>query len=150
VALEEGREPQRCPVPQGLGVADEHARRQDPGHHGGGGRAEPTAVRDPVDAGQVEPDLRRADIVERRTDGAHDEVVLAGRDLAAALPGDVDRHLRAAEGLDLDLVVDAEREAKGVEARAEVRAGRRDAHPDVVAAQSHGGLSPARARRRWT
>ena len=136
--LHTGRDLQNCVALQ-LGVA--------PGEHDGGhrapdrsgrGAAQPPGVRDGVAAAHPQAGRRVAGDRPRGAHRADDQVRVVARHPACAfavdLDGDAvrrDRHL--------DVVVEAEREAKRVEAGPEVGRGRRHAHANL------GGPTHARA-----
>ncbi len=137
VALDRGREAERDVVVEDRRVGDERARRHDARDDGRGGRAEAPPVGDAVDARQVQTRLRRTRHVERGPQGPHHQVGLVAGHLSGALALDVDHDVVARERAHLEHVVEREREAQRVEAGAQVRARRGDAHPHVVRAELH-------------
>src|SRR5690606_9435907 len=100
-----------------------------PGADGGRGGAEAPAVRDAVGADDLQTARLPAEQVEGGAQGAYEKVALVPREGLAALTRDVDVQPGVGHPDD-DVVVKAQRQAEGVEARAEVGAGGGDAHPD--------------------
>ncbi len=101
----------------------------DPGADGGGGGAETPAVRDAVGADDLQAAGLAAEQVERGAQRAYEQVALVAGQRVAALARDVDVQPGVGDPDD-DVVVQTEREAEGVEARAQIGAGGGDAHPD--------------------
>ena len=137
VPLEPGREPQHVRVGQGRPAGGQGPRGQQAGHDRRGRGAEAEPVRDRVDAPQ--PDARRLDaqLVERGPHGAdHQMASPRGRGLLSRA-GHLDRQ-PVGDDPRLDHVVQGQRQAQGVETRAQVRAGGRDA-------DGHRPVRPARA-----
>src|SRR5690606_6835389 len=91
--------------------------------------AEAPAVRDAVGADDLQAARLAAEQVEGGAQGAYEQMALVAREGVAALTGDVDVQPGVGHPDD-HVVVQAQREAEGVEARAEVGAGGGDAHPD--------------------
>src|SRR5690606_3376370 len=139
VALDLGGEfEQRGVVQFGVGAYGHGAGGDDPGADGGRGGAESAAVRDAVGAHDLEAAGLPAEQVEGGAQGAYEQVPLVAREGLAALTGDVDVQSRVGYPDD-HVVVEAQREAEGVEARAEVGAGGGNAHPDGGSAEGGTG-----------
>src|SRR5690606_1570362 len=96
------------------------------------------AVRDAVGAHDLEAAGLPAEQVEGGAQGAYEQVPLVAREGLAALTGDVDVQSRVGHPDD-HVVVEAQREAEGVEARADVGAGGGNAHPDGGSAEGGTG-----------
>src|SRR5690606_29787474 len=139
VALDLGGEfEQRGVVQFGVGAYGYGAGGDDPGADGGRGGAESAAVRDAVGAHDLEAAGLPAEQVEGGAQGAYEQVPLVAREGLAALTGDVDVQSRVGHPDD-HVVVEAQRKAEGVEARAEVGAGGGNAHPDGGSAEGGTG-----------
>ena len=95
VALDARREVDDDVVGERLGLGDQTPCGDDAGDDRCGRRPEPPTVRDAVVADEVQPGLRRTDVVQRGTQRADDEVLLVVRDLPRALAGDLDPDARA-------------------------------------------------------
>ncbi|BFO15299.1 hypothetical protein SHKM778_16870 [Streptomyces sp. KM77-8] len=139
VALDLGGEfEQRGVVEPGLGAYGHGAGGDDAGADGGGGGAQAAAVRNAVGADDLQAARLSAEQVEGGAQGAYEQMVLVAREGLAALTGDVDVQSGVGHPDD-DVVVETQREAEGVEARAEVGAGGGDAHPDGGGAEGGTG-----------
>ena len=112
------------------GVAGQSVRRREAADDRGRRRTQAAAVRDPVLAPQRESGHRRAQRLEPGADRADHEMRLVQRHLALTGTGHLDRSRRIHPGVTISSSYKVEREAEGVEARAEVGAGRRD--PDAT------------------
>jgi hypothetical protein len=130
VALDLGGELQeRLVVELAVAAYGHGARGDDAGADGGRGGTEAAAVRDAVGADDLEAARLSAEQVEGGAQGTYEQVVLVAREGLAALAGDVDEQPGVGHPDD-HVVVEPQRQAEGVEARAEVGAGGGDAHPD--------------------
>ncbi len=130
VALDLGGELQQGRVVEAAVAAYGHgAGGDDAGADGGGGGAEAAAVRDAVGADDLQAARLAAQQVEGGAQGPYEQVALVPRERLAALTRDVDVQSGVGDPDD-DVVVETQRQAEGVEARAEVGAGGGDAHPD--------------------
>ncbi len=86
-------------------------------------------MRDAVGADDLQAAGLAAEQVERGAQRAYEQVALVAGQRVAALARDVDVQPGVGDPDD-DVVVQTEREAEGVEARAQIGAGGGDAHPD--------------------
>jgi hypothetical protein len=85
-------------------------------------------VRDAVGADHLQAARLAAEQVERDAQGAYEQVVLVTGKRLRALTRDVDVQARVGDADD-HVVVEPQREAEGVEARAQIGAGGGGAHP---------------------
>src|SRR5690606_24962913 len=129
---------QRKVVQFGVGAYGHGAGGDDPGADGGRGGAESAAVRDAVGAHDLDAAGLPGEQGEGGAQGAYEQVPLVAREGLAALTGDVDVQSRVGHPDD-HVVVEAQREAEGVEARADVGAGGGNAHPDGGSAEGGTG-----------
>ena len=128
----------------GQRLARERPGRQQAGHDGAGRRAEAETLGDLVLAGNPEAAWLPADGGKRGPHSPDDQVLLAGCGGLAAVAGHLDLH-PVRQDLRPHRVVQAQREPEGVEARAEVRAGRRDGDGHLAVGPAHPSSSAAAA-----